>query len=77
MFYTVEVEKAIKEEKKEGSKDDGGKKSRISVDLDSKHQNMISHMTNYWTSFIHQLLKKVQERKQGFLYTWTVIWNHI
>ena len=37
MFYTVEVEKAIKEEKKEGSKDDGGKKSRISVDLDSKH----------------------------------------
>ena len=47
MFYTVEVEKAIKEEKKEGSKDDGGKKSRISVDLDSKNQNMISHMTNY------------------------------
>ena len=37
MFYTVEVEKAIKEEKKEGSKDDVGKKSRISVDLDSKH----------------------------------------
>ena len=37
MFYTVEVEKAIKEEKKEGSKDDGGKKSWISVDLDSKH----------------------------------------
>ena len=36
MFYTVEVEKAIKEEKKEGSKDDVGKKSGISVDLDSK-----------------------------------------
>ena len=64
MFYTVEVEKAIKEEKKEGSKDDGGKKSRISVVLDSKHDI---------TSFKHQLLKKVQERKQGFLY----IWDHI
>ena len=37
MFYTVEVEKAIKEEKKEGSKDDVGKNSRISVNLDSKH----------------------------------------
>ena len=63
MFYTVEVEKAIKEEKKEGSKDDVGKKSRISVDLDSRQ---ISHITKYLTSFKHQLLKKVQERKQGF-----------
>jgi hypothetical protein len=60
MFYTVEVEKAIKEEKKEGSKDDGGKKSRISLDLDSKH------MTKYWTSFKRQLLKNVQKESKDF-----------
>ena len=46
MFYTVEVEKAIKEEKKEGSKDDVGKKSRISVDLDSKHDITYNQIFN-------------------------------
>ena len=72
MFYTVEVEKAIKEEKKEGSKDDGGKKSRISVDLDSKHDITYNQL---FDKFLTSIAQEGSRKKARILYTWIVICN--
>ena len=74
MFYTVEVEKVIKEEKKEGSKDDGGKKSRISVDLDSKHD--ITYILSIIGPFLNINFSRRYKRESKDFCTYGITYDH-